>query len=81
MMNEPFASTDEIEGSYIGEEIIDALLRHGLRVMVVTHLHALASRYLDRPGTLFLRAERLPDDVTYRVLPDRPKPTSLLRHL
>ena len=77
MMNEPFASTDEIEGSYIGEEIIDALLRHGLRVMVVTHLHALASRYLDRPGTLFLRAERLPDGRrTYRVLPDRPKPTS-----
>ena len=60
-MNESFASTDEIEGSYIGGEIIDALLRHGMRVLVVTHFHALARHYLDRQGTLFLRAERLPD--------------------
>ena len=77
LMNESFASTDEIEGSYIGGEIIDALLRHGMRVLVVTHFHALARRYLGRAETLFLRAERLPDGGrSYRVLPDRPQATS-----
>jgi len=77
LMNESFASTDEIEGSYIGEEIIDALLAHGMRVMIVTHFHALARHYLQRPGTLFLRAERLADrSRSYRVLPDSPQATS-----
>ncbi len=77
LMNESFASTDEIEGSYIGGEIIDALLRHGMRVLVVTHFHALARHYLDRQGTLFLRAERLPDGGrSFRVLPDTPQATS-----
>ncbi|HSN42836.1 MAG TPA: hypothetical protein VLR88_02125, partial [Propionibacteriaceae bacterium] len=77
LMNESFASTDEIEGSYIGQAIIDALVGHGVRVVIVTHLHALAKHYLNRPGTLFLRAERLPDGRrTFRVLPDQPQPTS-----
>lgn len=77
LMNESFASTDEIEGSFIGSEVIDALLRHGMRVLIVTHFHALAQHYLHRPGTLFLRAERLADGSrSYRVLPDSPQATS-----
>lgn len=77
LMNESFASTDEIEGSYIGSGIIDALLGHGMRVMIVTHFHALAQHFLHRPGTLFLRAEKLPDGSrSYRVLPESPQATS-----
>ncbi len=77
LMNESFASTDEIEGSYIGSEIISALLGHGMRVVIVTHFHALAQHFLNRPGTLFLRAERLPDGSrSFRVLPDSPQATS-----
>lgn len=77
LMNESFASTDEIEGSLIAHEIVDALLRHGVRVLLVTHFHALASRYLRREGTVFLRPERLPSgERTYRLLPARPEPTS-----
>ena len=46
-------------------------------MVIVTHLHALAKHYVGRPGTLFLRAERLADGRrTFRVLPDQPLPTS-----
>lgn len=77
LMNESFASTDEIEGSLIAQEIIDAMLRHGVRVVLVTHFHALASHYLGRDDAVFLRPERLPNgERSYRILPARPEPTS-----
>ena len=77
LMNESFASTDEVEGTWIAADIIDALLDHGLRLVVVTHFARLARRYLDRPGTIFLLAERQPDGTrSFRVLPGQPQATS-----
>ena len=77
LMNESFAATDEVEGSWIAADIIDALLAHGVRVILVTHFHALAQHYRPRPGTVFLRAERLPDgDRSHRLVPGAPNPTS-----
>lgn len=77
LMNESFAATDEVEGSWIAADIIDALLAHGVRVLLVTHFHALAQHYRQRPGTVFLRAERLPDGRrSHRLVPGAPDPTS-----
>lgn len=77
LMNESFAATDEVEGSWIAADIIDALLAHGVRVLLVTHFHALARHYEGRPGTCFLRAERLPDGSrSHRLVPGVPQPTS-----
>jgi hypothetical protein len=77
LMNESFASTDEVEGTYLAAEILDALLDHGVRVLLVTHFHQLARHYQDRRGTTFLIAERRDDGVrTHRVLPGSPASTS-----
>lgn len=77
LMNESFASTDEVEGTYLAAGILDALLDHGVRVLMVTHFHRLARHYRDRPGTTFLTAERREDGVrTHRVLPGSPAATS-----
>ena len=82
LMNESFAATDEIEGSWIAADIIDALLAHGVRVVLVTHFHALAQHYLDHSvipaeAGIFLRAERLPDGSrSHRLIPGAPNPTS-----
>lgn len=77
LMNESFAATDEVEGSWIASDIIDALLAHRVRVLLVTHFHALAQHYQQRPGTAFLRAERLPDGRrSHRLVPGAPNPTS-----
>ena len=77
LMNESFASTDEVEGTYLAAEIVDALLDHGVRVLMVTHFHRLARHYRDRPDTVFLTAERREDGVrTHRVLPGSPASTS-----
>ena len=77
LMNESFAATDEIEGSWIAADIIDALLAHGVRVALVTHFHALAQHYRERPETIFLRAERLPDGSrSHRLIRGAPSPTS-----
>lgn len=77
LMNESFSSTDELQGTFIAADIIDALLAHGVRVVLVTHFHRLAVHYLDRPGVTFLRAERLDDGTrSHRLLPGAPQPTS-----
>lgn len=77
LMNESFSSTDEVEGSYIAGDIIDALVGHGVRVLAVTHFFRLARRYRDRPGTTFLIAERRDDGTrSHRVLAGFPPATS-----
>lgn len=77
LMNESFAATDEVEGSWIAADIIDALLAYRVRVLLVTHFHALAQHYQPRPGAVFLRAERLPDGRrSHRLVPGAPNPTS-----
>lgn len=77
LMNESFASTDELQATFIAADIVDALLAHGVRVLLVTHFHRLATHYLGRAGTTFLRAERLPDGTrSHRLLPGAPESTS-----
>lgn len=79
LFNESFQSTNEREGSTIAEEICRQLMRHGVRVVFVTHLYELA-RSLDAredEAMLFLRAERREDGTrTYRVIPGKPLRTS-----
>jgi len=77
--NESFASTNEREGSEIARQVIRALNEAGVRIVFVTHMYDLASRYYAEhdPGTLFLRAERRADGHrTFRLMPGEPLPTS-----
>jgi hypothetical protein len=82
LCNESFASTNEREGSDVGEDVIKALTEAGVKVLIVTHLHDLAERFHREAGsgTLFLSAERLPDGRrTFKVREGQPLPTSFGR--
>ena len=79
LANESFASTNEREGSEIARQIIRALTEARVRIVFVTHMYDLSSRYYAEhdPGILFLRAERQPDGHrTFRLPPGEPLPTS-----
>ena len=79
LMNESFAATNEREGSEIAGEILRALIGHGVRVIFVTHLYALASARCaeGRADTLFLRAQREDDGArTFRLEEGEPLPTA-----
>lgn len=79
LFNESFQSTNEREGSAIAREVLLELIRHGVRVVCVTHLYDLARSLLEREddATLFLRAERQADGTrTFRVIEGNPMPTS-----
>jgi hypothetical protein len=79
LANESFASTNEREGSEIARQIIRALAEAGVRIVFVTHMYDLSSRYYAQhdPAMLFLRAERQPDGHrTFRLPPGEPLPTS-----
>ena len=73
------SSTNELEGSQIALQIIDAMVDSGVKVLLVTHLYDLARSLHARRDTthLFLRAERHPDGVrTFQLVPSEPEPTS-----
>ncbi len=79
LLNESFASTNEREGSEIARQIVRALLRLGVKVCYVTHMHDLAAGFAREalPEARFLRAERLPDGRrTFRVVDGEPQATS-----
>lgn len=79
LCNESFASTNEREGSEIGQQVIGALNEAGVKVLLVTHLFELAQRLRrEAPdGVLFLRAERLPDGTrTFKIREGEPLPTA-----
>ena len=79
LCNESFASTNELEGSQIAREIIDAMIGSGIKVLFVTHLYDLGHSLHARqdPTHVFLRAERQPDGVrTFQLIPGAPEPTS-----
>lgn len=79
LLNESFASTNELEGSEIARHVIEALLDAGIKVVCVTHLFELADGFHRDAGagTLFLRAERRADGQrTFRVVEGEPLPTS-----
>lgn len=84
LANESFASTNEREGSDIGEEVLRALNGAGVKVVLVTHLYDLAERLRrdHADGVLFLRAERLPDGTrTFKIRPGEALATSFGKDL
>ena len=79
LLNESFASTNAREGSEIARQIVQALLKTGIKVFYVTHLFDLAQGFYmsAMEDALFLRAERLPDGQrTFQVVEGNPLPTS-----
>lgn len=79
LCNGSFSSTNEREGSEIGQEVIQALLAAGVRVFLVTHLFKLANAYhsWDATDVLFLRAERKEDGQRpFRIIEGEPLPTT-----
>ncbi len=79
LFNEPFAATNEREGSEIARQIISALLDAGGRALCVTHMYELAyGFYQGRKGNaLFLRAGRRGDGSrTFRMIEGEPLSTS-----
>jgi len=79
LFNESFASTNEIEGSEIARQIIEALVEKDIRVVFVTHFYHLAKEFYKNSDyhALFLRAEILSDKQrTFKIVPGSPLPTS-----
>ncbi|HTZ61787.1 MAG TPA: DNA mismatch repair protein MutS [Thermoplasmata archaeon] len=79
LSNESFSSTNEREGSEIADQVFRAALDAGVRVVVVTHFHELASALATEVGgrAQFLLAERTADGRrTFRLIEGAPRPTS-----
>ncbi len=78
LCNEPFASTNEREGSDIARQVFLPLASAGVKVVVVTHLVDLAeSLYEKRLGyVLFLRAPRQSQAQQFRLVEGAPEPTA-----
>ncbi|ROO84512.1 MutS-like protein [Actinocorallia herbida] len=75
LSNESLSSTGEEEASAIAADLLRAFTAHGVRVALVTHLHALAHATHTAPPApvLSLRAERTPDGArTFRLTPAPP---------
>jgi DNA mismatch repair ATPase MutS len=79
LFNESFGSTNEREGSEIGDQIVSALLNRNVKVFFVTHLYHFAQTcFLRRSSAAaFLRAERLPDGTRpFKLMEAEPLQTS-----
>ncbi|MDR5755036.1 MULTISPECIES: MutS-related protein [unclassified Caballeronia] len=79
LCNESFAATNEREGSEIARQIIAALLRKRVKIVLVTHLYALAHGLHEQkaPSMMFLRAERRADgERTFKLTEAEPLHTS-----
>ena len=79
LLNESFASTNELEGAEIARQIVTALCERSIRVCFVTHLFAFAHALFSegRADTLFLCAERHEDGTrTFRLVQGEPLETS-----
>jgi DNA mismatch repair ATPase MutS len=78
LCNEPFASTNEREGSDIGRQVFVPLARAGVKVLIVTHLFDLAeSLYANNlDNVLFLRAPRQSGTRPFRLVEGPPEPTA-----
>jgi len=78
LCNEPFASTNEREGSDIGRQVFIPLANAGVKVFVVTHLFDLAESIHEKgaAGALFLRAPRQAGDHPFRLVEGAPEPTA-----
>ena len=84
LFNEPFASTNEREGSEIARRIVGALLERRVKIFFVTHLYDFAATVFKQgeAAALFLRAERREDGTrSYRILAGEPLETSFGKDL
>lgn len=84
LFNEPFAATNEREGTEICRQVALALIESDIEVFFVTHLYAFvdAMRAAGRADAAFYRAERCADGTrTFRIVPGAPKPTVFGRDL
>jgi len=75
LCNESFASTNELEGSEIGRQLVRALIASGVKVGLVTHFYELADSLRREHGerAVFLRAS---PDANFRLRVGEPLPTS-----
>jgi DNA mismatch repair ATPase MutS len=79
LFNESFAATNEMEGSEIARQIVNALLEKRIKVFFVTHLYDFANSIYIRklPNVISLRAERQTDTSrTFRLVEAEPLKTS-----
>ena len=79
LLNESFASTNELEGAEIARQIVTALRERAIDIYFVTHLYTFAHDLFeeDRMDTLFLRAQRREDGTrTFRLVQGEPLETS-----
>lgn len=79
LLNEPFATTTEMEGSGIASDITRALYDAHICVFIVTHLYEYSKSMYEKKleRAYFLGAERLEDGTrTYRMVEHEPKETS-----
>lgn len=84
LLNEPFAATNEREGSEVARQVVRALVENGVTVFVVTHLYDFARSVFDDPpvNALFLRANRGRDGSrNYKLSEGPPLETSYGRDL
>lgn len=79
LMNEPFATTTERDGSKIAADIVTAFYELGIKVIFVTHLFEFAHYILNKnfEGAVFLRAERYDSgERSFCIKPGEPLQTS-----
>lgn len=76
-MNESFSSTNEKEGSIIGEEVINGLNSSHVEVIIVTHMYQLAKSLYDNNKCLLLKAERTSDGTrSFKLKKSTPEATA-----
>jgi DNA mismatch repair ATPase MutS len=79
LLNESFSATNEMEGSEIAGQVVNALLESKVKVFFVTHQYEFAHSFYERNMTnaLFLRAERKEGgERTFKVILGEPLQTS-----
>ena len=79
LLNESFASTNDLEGSAIAKEVVKALREKRIKVLFVTHLYPFAhSSFESHAGdALFLQPERDQDGMrSFRLIDGEPTQTS-----
>ncbi len=79
LFNESFASTNEMEGSLVAQQIVSAFMEHNIEMFFVTHMYKFASDFYDKnlENVMFLRAQRKEDGSrTYRIEIGKPLQTS-----
>jgi DNA mismatch repair ATPase MutS len=79
LLNESFAATNEMEGSEIASQVVNALLESKIKVFFVTHQYEFAHSFYEKKMTnaLFLRAERREGgERTFKIIQGEPLQTS-----